>query len=83
MQVHAFSVCDNPDYFYDYVQGLIDGLQAGISSRDLVDIKNVSVISLSLSLSLSFSPPQYIFSSPIIMQWIMSGKGAGVCYEHC
>lgn len=42
MQVHAFSVCDSPDYFYDYVQGLIDGLQAGLSSRDLVDIRDVS-----------------------------------------
>lgn len=45
MQVHAYSVCDDPDYFYDYVQGLIDGLQAGVSSREIVNIQNVSSIS--------------------------------------
>ncbi|KAG6665753.1 hypothetical protein CIPAW_02G181900 [Carya illinoinensis] len=27
-KVHAFSVCDDPDYFYDFVQGLLDGLDA-------------------------------------------------------
>ncbi|XP_034672561.1 bifunctional D-cysteine desulfhydrase/1-aminocyclopropane-1-carboxylate deaminase, mitochondrial-like [Vitis riparia] len=39
-KVHAFSVCDDPDYFYDYVQGLLDGLQAGVRSHDIVDIQN-------------------------------------------
>lgn len=43
VQVHAFSVCDDPDYFYDFVQGLLDGLQAGVNSRDIVSIHNVSV----------------------------------------
>lgn len=43
LQVHAFSVCDDPDYFYDFVQGLLDGLEAGVLSRDIVDIHNVSV----------------------------------------
>ncbi|KAI5313002.1 hypothetical protein L3X38_042176 [Prunus dulcis] len=42
-KVHAFSVCDDPDYFYDYVQGLLDGLEAGIDSRDIVNIQNVRV----------------------------------------
>lgn len=44
LQVHAFSVCDDPDYFYDFVQGLLDGLEAGVSSRDIVKIQNVSDI---------------------------------------
>ncbi|KAG9457627.1 hypothetical protein H6P81_002135 [Aristolochia fimbriata] len=39
-KVLAFSVCDDPEYFYNYVQGLIDGLNAGISSRNIVDIRN-------------------------------------------
>ncbi|KAK2995364.1 hypothetical protein RJ640_022524, partial [Escallonia rubra] len=39
-KVHAFCVCDDPDYFYDYVQGLLDGLQAGVKSRDIVNIEN-------------------------------------------
>ncbi|CAL9020859.1 unnamed protein product [Prunus brigantina] len=29
-----------PDYFYDCVQGLLDGLEAGIDSRDIVNIQN-------------------------------------------
>lgn len=43
VQVHAFSVCDDPDYFYDFVQGLLDGLEAGVNARDIVSIHNVSV----------------------------------------
>ncbi|KAJ4713622.1 bifunctional D-cysteine desulfhydrase/1-aminocyclopropane-1-carboxylate deaminase, mitochondrial-like [Melia azedarach] len=39
-KVHAFSVCDNPDYFYDFTQGLLDGITAGINSRDIVNIQN-------------------------------------------
>ncbi|XP_077236249.1 D-cysteine desulfhydrase isoform X2 [Tasmannia lanceolata] len=39
-KVHAFSVCDDPGYFYDYVQGLLDGLQAGLNSRDIVNIQD-------------------------------------------
>ncbi|CAB4291393.1 unnamed protein product [Prunus armeniaca] len=41
--VLAFSVCDDPDYFYDYVQGLLDGLEAGVDSRDIVNIQNVRI----------------------------------------
>ncbi|XP_028074649.1 putative D-cysteine desulfhydrase 1, mitochondrial [Camellia sinensis] len=43
-KVHAFSVCDDPDYFYEYVQGLLDGLQGGVSSRDIIDVQNVSTL---------------------------------------
>lgn len=44
LQVHAFSVCDDPEYFYNFVQVLLDGLQAGVKSRDIVSIQNVSII---------------------------------------
>ena len=27
-RVHAFGVCDDPDYFYDYIDGLFQGLGA-------------------------------------------------------
>ncbi|CAN1265753.1 Putative D-cysteine desulfhydrase 1, mitochondrial [Linum perenne] len=40
-KVHAFSVCDDPDYFYAFVQDLLDGLKAGVDSRNIVDIQNV------------------------------------------
>ncbi|PIA33701.1 hypothetical protein AQUCO_04000038v1 [Aquilegia coerulea] len=39
-KVHGFSVCDDPDYFYNYVQDLLDGMHAGVSSRDIVDIQD-------------------------------------------
>ncbi|KAK8294432.1 hypothetical protein V6Z12_D06G256900 [Gossypium hirsutum] len=39
-KVHAFCVCYDPDYFYDFVQDLIDGLQAGVNARDIVSIIN-------------------------------------------
>ncbi|KAL8154458.1 hypothetical protein V2J09_012218 [Rumex salicifolius] len=39
-KVHAFAVCDDPDYFHVYVQGLIDGLGAGLISSDIVNIQN-------------------------------------------
>ena len=42
LQIRAFSVCDDPDYFYEFVQGLLDGLHAGVDSRDIVEIQNVS-----------------------------------------
>ncbi|KAK9947374.1 hypothetical protein M0R45_003003 [Rubus argutus] len=38
--VHAFCVSDDPDYFYNDVQGLLDGLEGGIDSHDIVDIQN-------------------------------------------
>ena len=41
MQVHAYSSWGTPDYFYDYAQGLLDGLQASLKARDILDIKDV------------------------------------------
>ncbi|KDO46413.1 hypothetical protein CISIN_1g019410mg [Citrus sinensis] len=58
-KVHAFSVCDDPDYFYDYTQGLLDGLNAGVDSRDIVNIQNVSV---------------YMTFKNILMNILMNGK---------
>ncbi|PPR81167.1 hypothetical protein GOBAR_AA39549 [Gossypium barbadense] len=43
-KVHAFCVCDDPDYFYDFVQDLIDGLQAGVNARDIVSIINICLL---------------------------------------
>jgi D-cysteine desulfhydrase len=39
-------VCDDPEYFYNYTQGLIDGLNSGLDSHDIVDVINVSALSL-------------------------------------
>ncbi|KZV17117.1 putative 1-aminocyclopropane-1-carboxylate deaminase-like, partial [Dorcoceras hygrometricum] len=48
-KVHAYCVCDDPNYFYDYSQGLLDGLQAGVSSRDIVRIQNAKGLGYALS----------------------------------
>ncbi|XP_042405863.1 putative D-cysteine desulfhydrase 1, mitochondrial [Zingiber officinale] len=39
-KVHAFSVWDDPNYFYNFVQGLIDGLGARSDAHDLVEIQD-------------------------------------------
>ncbi|KFK36095.1 hypothetical protein AALP_AA4G076700 [Arabis alpina] len=39
-KVHAFSVSNDPEYFYDVFQGILDGLQAGVNCRDIVNIHN-------------------------------------------
>ncbi|KAK3155414.1 hypothetical protein QOZ80_2BG0203030 [Eleusine coracana subsp. coracana] len=50
-KVHAFSVCDDPEYFYDYTQGLIDGLQSGLDSRDIVSIENAKGLGYAINTS--------------------------------
>ncbi|KAK6145453.1 hypothetical protein DH2020_022273 [Rehmannia glutinosa] len=41
-KVHAFSIYYDPEYLYEYTQGLFDGLQVGVCSLDIVDIQNAS-----------------------------------------
>ncbi|PKA64372.1 1-aminocyclopropane-1-carboxylate deaminase [Apostasia shenzhenica] len=48
-QVHAFSVCDDPVYFYDYSQGLLDGLQAGVDSHDIANIQDAKGLGYAMS----------------------------------
>ncbi|KAJ4843922.1 hypothetical protein Tsubulata_045282 [Turnera subulata] len=43
-KVHAYAVCDHPEYFYDVVQRLTDDLGAGLNSRDIIEIHNVSAL---------------------------------------
>eukprot|EP00252_Welwitschia_mirabilis_P009871 TRINITY_DN22785_c0_g1_i1.p1 TRINITY_DN22785_c0_g1~~TRINITY_DN22785_c0_g1_i1.p1 ORF type:complete len:427 (-),score=85.54 TRINITY_DN22785_c0_g1_i1:372-1652(-) len=50
-KVHAYAVCDDPDYFYNYIQGLLDGLNAGINSHDLVQIENAKGLGYAMSKS--------------------------------
>ncbi|GKB17372.1 hypothetical protein Tco_0851295, partial [Tanacetum coccineum] len=49
--ITAYCVCDDPDYFYDYVQGLLDGLEAGVQSRDIVKIENAKGVGYAMSTS--------------------------------
>ncbi|KAF3612549.1 Bifunctional D-cysteine desulfhydrase/1-aminocyclopropane-1-carboxylate deaminase, mitochondrial [Capsicum annuum] len=48
-KINAFCVCDDPDYFYEYVQGLLDGINAGVSSRDIASIKTAKGLGYAMS----------------------------------
>ncbi|KAJ6764910.1 hypothetical protein OIU74_023725 [Salix koriyanagi] len=50
-KVHAFAVCDDPDYFYNFVQDLIDGLKAGVDSHDIVNIQNAKGLGYAINTS--------------------------------
>uniref|UniRef100_A0A1D1Y470 D-cysteine desulfhydrase n=1 Tax=Anthurium amnicola TaxID=1678845 RepID=A0A1D1Y470_9ARAE len=76
-KVHAFSVCDNPDYFYSFVQGLLDGLQAGLSSRDLVNIKDAKGLGYAMSTTDELTFVKEIAEiTGVILDPVYSGKAA-------
>ncbi|KAL6319601.1 hypothetical protein AAG906_020678 [Vitis piasezkii] len=76
-KVHAFSVCDDPDYFYDYVQGLLDGLQAGVRSHDIVDIQNAKGLGYAINTTeeLNFLK-EVAISTGVVLDPVYSGKAA-------
>ncbi|CAI5469853.1 unnamed protein product [Closterium sp. Yama58-4] len=77
-RVHAYSVCDSPGYFYDYIQGLLDGVTSkpgSVASRDLlrvIDVKGAGyAISTEEELQLVQSVAQ---STGIVLDPVYSGK---------
>ncbi|XP_027124460.1 D-cysteine desulfhydrase 1, mitochondrial [Coffea arabica] len=76
-KVHAFCVCDDPEYFYDYVQGLLDGLDAGVSSHDIVDIQNAKGLGYAMSTSEELKFVKEIAETTgVILDPVYSGKAA-------
>ncbi|KQK01684.1 putative D-cysteine desulfhydrase 1, mitochondrial [Brachypodium distachyon] len=76
-KVHAFSVCDDPEYFYDYVQGLIDGLQSGLDSRDIVSIENAKGLGYAMNTTEELKFVKDIAAATgIVLDPVYSGKGA-------
>lgn len=76
-KVHAFCVCDDPEYFYDYVQGLLDGLDAGVSSRNIVDIQNAKGLGYAMSTSEELKFVMEIAETTgVILDPVYSGKAA-------
>ncbi|KAL1200733.1 Bifunctional D-cysteine desulfhydrase/1-aminocyclopropane-1-carboxylate deaminase [Cardamine amara subsp. amara] len=76
-KVHAFSVCDNPDYFYDFVQGLLDGLQAGVKARDIVSIHNAKGKGYAMNTSEELKFVKEVANSTgVILDPVYSGKAA-------
>ncbi|XP_047334546.1 putative D-cysteine desulfhydrase 1, mitochondrial [Impatiens glandulifera] len=76
-KVHGFSVCDDPDYFYNYVQGLLDGLQGNISSRSILDIQNAKGLGYALNTidELKFVK-EIAETTGVILDPVYSGKAA-------
>ncbi|XP_019227382.1 PREDICTED: bifunctional D-cysteine desulfhydrase/1-aminocyclopropane-1-carboxylate deaminase, mitochondrial isoform X1 [Nicotiana attenuata] len=76
-KVNAFCVCDDPDYFYEYVQGLLDGNNAGVSSRDIVSIQNAKGLGYAMSTAdeLKFVK-QVAEATGVILDPVYSGKAA-------
>ncbi|KAL6962829.1 D-cysteine desulfhydrase [Sarracenia purpurea var. burkii] len=76
-KVHAYSVCDDPDYFYDYVQGLLDGLQGGVSSRDIVGIHNAKGLGYAMNTSEELKFVKDIAEATgVVLDPVYSGKAA-------
>ncbi|WCJ42320.1 D-cysteine desulfhydrase [Euphorbia peplus] len=76
-KVHAFSVCDDPDYFHNFVQGLTDGLTANLNSRDIVDIQNAKGAGYAMNTSdeLQFVK-EVAISTGVVLDPVYSGKAA-------
>ncbi|KAH8933316.1 hypothetical protein BDL97_18G024200 [Sphagnum fallax] len=74
-QVHAYAVCDSEEYFYDYTQGLIDGLIGGVSSREIVRIVNAKGLGYAMSTSAELNLVKDVAESTgIILDPVYSGK---------
>ncbi|XP_022726213.1 bifunctional D-cysteine desulfhydrase/1-aminocyclopropane-1-carboxylate deaminase, mitochondrial isoform X2 [Durio zibethinus] len=76
-KVHAFCVCDDPIYFYDFVQGLIDGLQAGVDARDIVSILNAKGLGYAINTSEELKFVKEIAEATgVVLDPVYSGKAA-------
>ncbi|KAH0691602.1 hypothetical protein KY289_018960 [Solanum tuberosum] len=76
-KINAFCVCDDPDHFYEYVQGLLDGITAGVSSRDIVSIETAKGVGYAMSTAdeLKFVK-QVAETTGVILDPVYSGKAA-------
>ncbi|GAV89531.1 PALP domain-containing protein, partial [Cephalotus follicularis] len=76
-KVHAFSVCDSPEYFYNFVQGLLDGLEAGVNSHDIVDIQNAKYLGYAINSSEELKFVKEVATATgVVLDPVYSGKAA-------
>ncbi|KAI5056642.1 hypothetical protein GOP47_0028460 [Adiantum capillus-veneris] len=74
-RVHAYGVCDDPEYFYDYVQGLLDGMNANIASRDIVNVIDAKGLGYAMSTSAELKVVKAVAETTgIVLDPVYSGK---------
>ncbi|KAM0841536.1 hypothetical protein ACQ4PT_058965 [Festuca glaucescens] len=76
-KVHGFSVCYNSGYFYDNVQGHIDGLQSGLNSHDIISIEDAKGLGYAMSTADELKFVMDIAAATgIVLDPVYSGKAA-------
>ncbi|KAK4488991.1 hypothetical protein RD792_004782 [Penstemon davidsonii] len=76
-KVHAYCVCDDPEYFYEYSQSLLDGLEAGVSSRDIVNIRNAKGLGYAMNTDEELKFVSDIAQATgVVLDPVYSGKAA-------
>ncbi|VFR01630.1 unnamed protein product [Cuscuta campestris] len=76
-KVNAFCVCDDPEYFYEYAQVLLDGLNAKIRSSDIVSIQSAKGLGYAMNTSEELKFVKEIAETTgVILDPVYSGKAA-------
>lgn len=76
-KVNAFCVCDDPEYFYEYVQVLLDGLNAKIRSSDIVSIQSAKGLGYAMNTSEELKFVKEIAETTgVVLDPVYSGKAA-------
>ncbi|XP_051123181.1 putative D-cysteine desulfhydrase 1, mitochondrial [Andrographis paniculata] len=76
-KVHAYCVCDDPDYFYEFTQNLLDGLQANVDSHNIVEIKNAKGLGYAMNTAEELAFVRDIAEATgVILDPVYSGKAA-------
>ncbi|EPS62548.1 d-cysteine desulfhydrase, partial [Genlisea aurea] len=76
-KIHAYTVCDDPDYFYEYTQGLLDGLGAGVSSRDIINIQDAKGLGYAMNTTEELKFVKEVGETTgVVLDPVYSGKAA-------
>lgn len=74
-KVHGYGVCDDPEYFYTFIQGLLDGLGCEVSSRDIVRMINAKGTGYAISTSEELElVRKFSATTGIVLDPVYSGK---------
>ncbi|GAB2293215.1 hypothetical protein Dimus_027423 [Dionaea muscipula] len=75
--VHGFSVCNDPDYFYNYVQCLLDGLSVGVNSRDIVEVMDAKGLGFEMNTAEELKFVKEVAEATgVVLDPVFSGKAA-------